>query len=67
MIFKKKKNCPPAGFEPTTSSVALPIELYGCGFRWNMLLEFSPLLRQPAAECNLITAFTRNDKLEAGG
>ena len=33
-----------------------------------MLLEFSPLLRlQPAAERNLITAFTRSDKLEAGG
>ena len=30
-----------------------------------MLLEFSPLLRfQPAAERNLITAFTRSDKLE---
>jgi len=33
-----------------------------------MLLEFSPLLRlQPAAEHNLITAFTHNDKLEVGG
>ena len=33
-----------------------------------MLLEFSPLLRlQPAAECNLITAFTRGDKLEVEG
>ena len=33
-----------------------------------MLLEFSPLLRlQPAAEHNLITAFTRGDKLEVGG
>jgi len=33
-----------------------------------MLLEFSPLLRlQPAAERNLITAFTRSDKLEVGG
>ena len=32
-----------------------------------MLLEFSPLLRlQPAAERNLITAFTRSDKLEVG-
>ena len=32
-----------------------------------MLLEFSPLLRlQPAAECNLITAFTHGDKLEVG-
>ena len=32
-----------------------------------MLLEFSPLLRlQPAAERNLITAFTRGDKLEVG-
>jgi len=32
-----------------------------------MLLEFSPLLRvQPAAEHNLITAFTRSDKLEVG-
>ena len=31
---------------------------------YGMLLEFSPLLRlQPAAECNLITAFTRNDTL----
>ena len=31
-----------------------------------MLLEFSPLLRlQPTAE--LITAFTRDDKLEVGG
>jgi len=33
-----------------------------------MLLEFSPLLRfQPAAKRNLITAFTRGDKLEVGG
>ena len=33
-----------------------------------MLLEFSQLLRlQPAAERNLITAFTRGDKLEVGG
>ena len=33
-----------------------------------MLLEFSPLLRlQPAAERNLITTFTRSDKLEVGG
>ena len=33
-----------------------------------MLLEFSPLLRlRPAAERNLITAFTRGDKLEVGG
>jgi len=33
-----------------------------------MLLEFSPLLRlQPAAERNLITAFTCGDKLEVGG
>ena len=33
-----------------------------------MLLEFSPLLRlQPAAERNLITAFTHGDKLEVGG
>jgi len=32
-----------------------------------MLLEFSPLLRlQPAAEPNLITAFTHSDKLEVG-
>ena len=28
-----------------------------------MFLQFSPLLRlQPAAECNLITAFTHGDK-----
>ena len=33
-----------------------------------MLLEFSPLLRlQPAAERNLITTFTHDDKLEVGG
>jgi len=33
-----------------------------------MLLEFSPLLcLQPAAEGNLITAFTRSDKFEVGG
>ena len=33
-----------------------------------MLLEFSPLLHlQPTAECNLITEFTRGDKLEVGG
>jgi len=33
-----------------------------------MLLEFSPLLcLQPAAERNLITAFTSGDKLEVGG
>ena len=33
-----------------------------------MLLEFSPLLRlQPTAECNLITALIRGDKLEVGG
>ena len=33
-----------------------------------ILLEFSPCLRlQPAAERNLITAFTRSDKLEVGG
>ena len=32
-----------------------------------MLLEFSPLLRlQPAAERNLITTFTRSDKIEVG-
>ena len=31
-------------------------------------VEFSPLLRlQPTAERNLITAFTRSDKLEVGG
>ena len=35
---------------------------------YGMLLEFSPLLRlQPAAERNLITTFTRGDKLEVGG
>ena len=33
-----------------------------------MSLEFSPFLRlQPAAERNLITTFTRSDKLEVGG
>jgi len=33
-----------------------------------MLLEFSQLLRlQPSAERNLITTFTRGDKLEVGG
>ena len=33
-----------------------------------MLLKFSPILRlQPAAERNLITAFTHGDKLEVGG
>jgi len=33
-----------------------------------MLLEFSPLLHlQPAAEHNLITALTHDDKLEVGG
>ena len=33
-----------------------------------MLLEFSPLpCLQPAAECNLITAFTHGDKFEVGG
>jgi len=33
-----------------------------------MLLEFSPLLHlQSSAECNLIAAFTRGDKLEVGG
>ena len=33
-----------------------------------MLLKFSPLLQlQPAAECNLITTFTRSDKPEVGG
>jgi len=33
-----------------------------------MLPEISLLLRlQPAAERNLITAFTRSDKLEVGG
>jgi len=33
-----------------------------------MLFRFSPLLRlQPAAERNLITAFTHGGKLEAGG
>ena len=33
-----------------------------------MLLEFFLLLRlQPTAECNLITEFTRGDKLEVGG
>ena len=52
---------------PECKSVALPIEPYGCGFD-GMLLEFSPLLRlQPTVERNLITAFTRGDKLEVGG
>ena len=33
-----------------------------------VLLEFSPRLRlQPAADRNLVTAFTRGDKLEVGG
>ena len=33
-----------------------------------MLLGFSPLLcLQPSAERNLITAFTRGEKLEVGG
>jgi len=32
------------------------------------LLEFFPLHRlQPAAECKLATALTRDDKLEGGG
>ena len=51
---------------PECKSVALPIELYGCGFRWNVA-EFSPLLHlQPTAERNQITAFTHGDKLEVG-
>jgi len=32
-----------------------------------MLLDFSLLHLQPAAECKLITAFTCGDKLEVGG
>ena len=33
-----------------------------------ILLEFSPLLRlQPAAEYNIISTLTRDDKLEGGG
>ena len=52
---------------PERKSVALPIEPYSCGFRWNVAPVFSTFRLQPAAECNLITTFTRGDKLEVGG
>ena len=68
LIFEKSVhqldlNPPP----PECKSAALPIELYGCGFRWNVA-QFSLLLRlQPTTECKLITALTCGDKLEVGG
>ena len=49
---------------PECKSVAVPIELYGCGLRWNVAQVFST---SSAEEHNLITAFTHGDKLEAGG
>jgi len=64
--FRKKKSVHQLDSSPQPlecKSVALPIEPYGYG----IMLEFSPLLRlQPAAERNLITEFTRGDKLEVG-
>ena len=78
-ILKFKKTCMQKVYfreenlftRPTTSWMQV-----SCNSHWainavvfnGMLLEFSPLLRlQPAAERNLITALTRNDKLEIGG
>ena len=49
---------------PECKSVALPIELYGCGFRWNVARVFSTSL---SSTRNLITVLTRGDKLEVGG
>ena len=69
--FSRKKNFSPAGFKPATSWMQV-----SCTNHWaisaavfdGMLLEFSPpLCLQPAAERNLITAFTRSDNLEVGG
>ena len=53
---------------PECKSVALTIEPYGCGFRWNAVRVFSisSSLRS-AAERNLITTLTCGDKLEVGG
>jgi len=49
---------------PKCKSVALPIELYGCGLQWNI----SPLLRpQAAVEHKLITALTHVEKFDGGG
>ena len=46
------------------SQLHYPLSYPCCGFPF----EISPLLcLQLAAECNLITAFTRSDKLEVGG
>ena len=66
----KKKNLLTSGI-PTrdllnASQLLYPLRHMAVVFD-GMLLEFSPLLRlQPAAERNLITAFTRSDKLEVG-
>ena len=65
LIFRKKKktvhqldsNPRP----PECMSVALPIEPYGCVY---VAWVFST--SSPSTRCNLITAFTRNDKLEVG-
>ena len=69
--FQKKKNLFTSGIRTrdllNTSQLPYPLSHMAVVFD-GMLLEFSPLLRlQPAAERNLITAFTHSDKLEVGG
>jgi len=48
----------------TWKSVALTIEIYGCGFQWNVARVFST---SSSSTRNLITALTCGDKLEVGG
>ena len=64
LIFEKQKKSAHQldsnPWPPECKSTALPIELYGCGFWWNV----AQILRlQPSAECKLISS----DKLEVGG
>ena len=49
---------------PPECKSVVPIEPYGCGF-WAWI--FSTSSSSTAAEHNLITTFSRNDKLEVGG
>ena len=60
LIFEKKSvHHLDSNPRPECKSVSLPIEPYGCGFRWNfaLLLHLQP-------ERNLITTLTHGDKLE---
>jgi len=40
------------------------MELYGCGFQWNVARVFSS---SSSEECKLITALPHGDELEVGG